>query len=567
MYNALSKKLLVFLCFMLNMNYTFFVKATEPILMYNQFPMVWDMDFNKMKLYLPTIANMGFNVVWVNPFFKSTNNSFIAVDEGNGTPIRVKNSLYEMYDPSLVFGFENSKSTGNPSGDKEIKDKINIIINNYTETAKKHGLTPIFDLVLNHVAPDSPLVKGEFTYFKGLKIDTSNWFDDKGRWGKGFDYSTPIKRSEIFEHLWKPFITRAIKDFGFDGVRIDYGTAVNQEILQKCIELIKELKDDAIVTIAFGEALIPAAKRDAQLEACSATDFTHLTNSAIFLEQAQILQGKDNGYQWFLHDLGVKKAKTKKSSKFWSGTIGFSGSHDHGTTLQVGAYRLINEAEINTMAKEIFSKLEFQGMDLAFSSDISKYKEFCQSIASGRLVNQKLQTVFASEDDRVSLAKERMAIAAFSSDAGWCFMVGDEKLSTITKRPFVKMDGAPFGGATDDLQLLSTDQIPIFAKNINSTFRRPREAPGIFWVEMFYFGEAKNGMIFVRHLSNQKVPADVVIVNLQKNSFIAADVRDIKYTLEKYSELKSDINWEQFAKQATTFSEFELESVKFYFVK
>lgn len=324
MYSVLNKKLYVLLCFVLSISLTPFVKAKEPILIYNQFPLVWNMDFDAMAKYLPTIAGMGFNVVWVNPFFKSTNNGFLAVDEGKGIHTKVRSSLYEMYDPSLIWIEDNSRSTGNPSGDEETRDQINATVKTYTALAKINGLTPIFDLVLNHAAPDSPLVVGNFSHFREKGIDTSKWFDDRGRWGKGFDYTTEEKRKEIFKNLWSPLITRAIIAFGFDGVRIDYGTAVNQEVLQQCIELIKRLKSDAIVTIAFGEALIPAdADIVRQLESCSDTHFTHLTNNAFSLRQKSIMEGrhdrdKHKGYWWFLDDLGLKKATTKQSSKFWN---------------------------------------------------------------------------------------------------------------------------------------------------------------------------------------------------------------------------------------------------------
>lgn len=201
MCSLLKKKLYVLLGFVLSILLTPFAKAKEPILIYNQFPLVWNMNFNAMAEYLPTIAGMGFNVVWVNPFFKSTNNGFLAVDEGKGTHTEVRNSLYEMYDPSLIWSIDNPRSTGNPSGDEETKDKINAIVKNYTDRAKTNGLTPIFDLVLNHAAPDSPLVRGEFSHFQLLHINTARWFNDLGRWGKGFDYTSAEKREEIFEHL------------------------------------------------------------------------------------------------------------------------------------------------------------------------------------------------------------------------------------------------------------------------------------------------------------------------------------------------------------------------------
>ena len=52
------------------------------------------MDFKAMVSYLPKIASVGFNVVWVNPFFKTSDKVKVKrVDEGKGTPVIASNSL------------------------------------------------------------------------------------------------------------------------------------------------------------------------------------------------------------------------------------------------------------------------------------------------------------------------------------------------------------------------------------------------------------------------------------------------------------------------------------------
>lgn len=546
------------LCFMLGMSFISFSDASDtkkPILIYNQFPLSWMMDFEKMAGYLPFIAKMGFNVVWVNPFFKSTNREFFEVDEGNGVCKKAKNSLYEMYDPSLTWSKSNGMSTGNPSGDEPIKEAINKNIRNYTDQARANGLTPIFDLVLNHVATDSPLVSGEFSYFNKLDINTNDWFDDKGKWGKGFDYTTEEKCDAIFENLWKPLITRAINDFGFDGVRIDYGTAVNQKVLKRCIELIRTLKNDATVTIAFGEALIPShVNIIEQLNNCQSTHFTHLTNNAFALSKKSIMEGKFDGngnigYWWFLHDLGLKKAITKQSSKFWSGTIGFSGSHDDGTTLQRGAYLLINGEEVEKEAEQLMSpnvKLDFLA-----DSNLSQKRNICKKIAKGKLIDKKLNEEFSTEEAKISLAKERIAIAAFSSDAGWYLLAGDEKLSTTTKRPFVDEKGVPFGGE-ENMEASINDAMPRFVKSVNETFINLRESTDKFWVEIFYLFEEK-GMCFVRHISDSQV--DVVVVNLRSmTGYSKNDIKNIIDTIDKYAYLPEHIDVN------------DTDKIRFYFV-
>lgn len=301
------------------------MQRKNPILIYNQFPRVWSMDFRAMTAYLPNIASMGFNVVWVNPFFKTSDKVEVKrVDEGKGTPIIASNSLYAMYDPSLIYSENLASSTGNPLGNPQTAEEANALVRQYTDAARGNGLVPIFDLVLNHVAKDSPLVTGSFSYFRELGVDTSRWFKESSeRWDdvRVFNYDTEENRSEIFEHLWRPLIIRAVIEFGFGGVRIDYGTDVNQFVLKRCINLIRRLKANAPI-ITFGEALIPVEKpKDAVLEACRNTGFTNLTNLAIFLTQPQISDGKRN-YEWFLSDLGKKKlVSSGYPSRFWNGTI------------------------------------------------------------------------------------------------------------------------------------------------------------------------------------------------------------------------------------------------------
>lgn len=461
---------------------------------------------------------MGFNVVWVNPFFKTSDTTVVKrVDEGKGTPINARNSLYAMYDPSLIYS-EMADSDGNPLCNSSEHEGF---IRAYTDTAKRRNLVPIFDLVLNHVAKDSPLVNGSFVHFQRLGIDTKRWFKaSSDRWDdvRVFNYDTEENRSEIFEHLWRPLIIRSITRFGFEGVRIDYGTDVNQFVLRRCIDLIRRLKSDAPI-ITFGEALIPVEKpKDAVLEACRATGFTNLTNLSVFLTEPQISLGK-NRYEWFLSDLGKKKPVSRgHPSRFWNGTIGFSGSHDHGTTLQAAIRLLVTQREIEEWVGDLDDiPVDFRGDD-----------KLLEKIIRGKIIDERLRSVDPVE--KLRLAKERMAIAAFSSDAGWYFMVGDELLSTITKRPFVIAEtGEHFDGAMDDIsQFNLAHPMPSFVININTTFKQLHESDDAFWVEMFYLDEGRNGICFVRHLSGEQLSVDIVVVNLRDRYYTINRIVDIK---------------------------------------
>ncbi|MDR1666061.1 MAG: hypothetical protein LBR62_03420 [Puniceicoccales bacterium] len=491
----------------------------EPLLVYNQFPRIWDMNFEAMTAYVPTIARMGFNVVWVNPFFKTSELPVERVNEFTGEPLKVKGSLYAMYDPALTYG-EIRESSGNPAEGSA----VDAAIRSYTAVVKEHGMVPIFDLVLNHVAKDSPLVSGNFPWFRdNLKVNTRFWFKPGDeRWDDTafFDYDTPGNRESIFNHLWIPLITRAIKVWEFQGVRVDYGTDVDQEVLFNCIQLIETLGSSAIVVL--GEALIPGSKPNKAeiLAKCKPTGFTHLTNLSVFLTRRQIDEGKPmdmaRGYQWFLNDLGLKKAvTTTKSPRFRPGTIGFAASHDHGTSLQSYMEKQMAHVKIEIPEDEIPVNVP----------DIGKWTKQKTKCIRGGLISQGLRGL--DEPTKVKIVKEQMAIAAFASDAGWCFFASDEILSTITKSPFVCCDGRPFGGveASAEAACLATDpnpEIVRFVGEINKTFRLIREAPDVFWVEMFYYDD--NHLVFVRHLSSGQLPVDVVVVNLFGDELPPPDV-------------------------------------------
>ncbi len=450
-----------------------------PLLIYNQYPRVWNMDFKEMTKYIPKIKQLRFNVVWVNPFFQCSDEGVERVNKFTGEVLKVKGSLYAM---KLD---QNGKPEMNDPEDPEN-------IKKYTEAIKMQGMIPIFDLVLNHIAKDSTLVQKKPEWFK--KPD-SHWDDICP-----FNY-TEGNREEIFNTIWAPLLDQ-MKDLGFQGMRVDYGTDVDQATLKMCVSHLNKIIVEPL--IVFGEALIPPTKTvNRVLESCRDSGFTHLTNLSIFLSKQQISSGKNNGYQWFLNDLGLKKLTCSgKCSGFWTGTVGFSGSHDHGTTIL--SYFLNQEIT----HEDIENRLVAEGMQE--DEDWEKQEKYVR----GKLIQERLNS--KTQDQKLEIMKERMAIAAFSSDAGWYCFSSDEWMSEISKSPFVRSDGSPFHKEENIPENSdSKSEIESFIENINSAFLRLREASGIFWVEMFY----SNGyLIFVRHIYKDQLPADIVCVKIEKSA-------------------------------------------------
>lgn len=451
-----------------------------PILIYNQYPRVWNMDFRAMASYVPKIKELGFNVVWVNPFFQSSDTNVRRLNKFTGEALDVKGSLYGM----KLDAFCRPELQDSPE---------NIVA--YTSTVKENGMIPIFDLVLNHVAKDSKLVTGKPDWFKG---EDSHWDDICP-----FNYAD--HRKEIFATIWQPLLDQMVA-FGFQGMRVDYGTDVDQATLKMCIDYLKtRIKHPLVI---FGEALIPVGKDVKKvLDSCRNTGFTHLTNLSIFLSKEQILQGKNPtnpfGYEWFLHDLGLKKSTcTGECVDFWTGTVGFSGSHDHGTTiLSYFLHQGVTQEDIDNRIS---------------AGEVLEDIEQLQKRARGELIQERLSSKNAKQ--KLEIIKERMAIAAFSSDAGWYCFSSDEWLSEIAKSPFVRSDETPFH-REELIPAEMNPEIETFIKAINVTFPKLGEAPGTFWVEMFYSDDASH-LIFIRHISRGQLPADIVCVKIKD------DVRD-----------------------------------------
>lgn len=67
-----------------------------PLLVYNQYPRVGNMDFMAMARYIPKIKELGFNVVWVNPFFQPSNSVVERFNKFTGEELWAKGSLYAM---------------------------------------------------------------------------------------------------------------------------------------------------------------------------------------------------------------------------------------------------------------------------------------------------------------------------------------------------------------------------------------------------------------------------------------------------------------------------------------
>ena len=151
---------------------------------------------------LPRIATLGFNTIWVNPL--QLTGKFII--EKQGQPL--KGSLYAMADDRELN--PDFFPPGMLNKDREA------LLRQYVATAKSHGLSPIFDLVLRHVSRDvcSVPVASATNDFQQrcssylIAPEENRWQDVAAfRIGK-------VEVTYLMQQIFKPFIERYIGDYG-----------------------------------------------------------------------------------------------------------------------------------------------------------------------------------------------------------------------------------------------------------------------------------------------------------------------------------------------------------------
>ncbi len=268
--------------------------------MYNMFPYRnYDgaLGIEGMIRYIPEVARMGYNAVWINPL-QSVGTLRHTHPDGKR---EASGSLYAMGDDEqlnptifpLPEGIDPKEQ--NPMREAQLKA--------WTKTVRNNGMFPLFDLVLNHIGiseSDSPLqtkLRTEATK-RNLNLLSSKannrWPDiqeldyykkDSKKHGLTVD---PLdldmdKINTLFETLWEPLITRYIKDYGFMGFRIDAITHVPVAVQQRAIRLVQQLVKETYGTeaIIVGELMISTPTQD-EISALTACGLTHCLNPASF---------------------------------------------------------------------------------------------------------------------------------------------------------------------------------------------------------------------------------------------------------------------------------------------
>jgi starch synthase (maltosyl-transferring) len=207
------------------------MKQPEKMVIYNLFPLLAG-KFIDWEKHLIRASDMGFNWVFVNP---------IQYPGFSGSLYSIKD--YFSFNELLI------DSDDDKSPEEQIKETI--------RTADKLGLRMMIDLVINHSAVDSELLKEHpewFQWYRRGKI-AHPFAMEKGRkvvWGDLAKYDH--RNTKDHEGLYQFFfsIVEFLIDLGFHGFRCDAAYQIPRNLWER---IIRETKAKYPDTLFFAETL------------------------------------------------------------------------------------------------------------------------------------------------------------------------------------------------------------------------------------------------------------------------------------------------------------------------
>jgi starch synthase (maltosyl-transferring) len=196
------------------------MSTRTPAVIYNLFPLLAG-EIGTWKPHLERAAGMGFNWIFLNP---------VSLPGLSGSLYSVKD--YYRLNPLLT----DSASARNPDA----------TLDRMLDEAHGLGLKVMLDLVINHTAIDSPLIKKHPDWFcrdkKGKIKNPGVWEGDKlvKVWGDlaEVDNENSPHREELWNYWWD--LTEHYLNLGFDGFRCDAAYKVPHELWELLIGRARE---------------------------------------------------------------------------------------------------------------------------------------------------------------------------------------------------------------------------------------------------------------------------------------------------------------------------------------
>lgn len=212
------------------------MKEPQKMIIYNVFPLLAG-PFAKWEPHLKRASDMGFNWIFVNP---------IQLPGYSGSIYSIAD--YFSINPLLV----------NKDSEKEPEEQVKEM----TKAAHKEGLRVMIDLVINHCAFDSKLLKKypEWFMWEGGKVVHPSCEEDGNRivWGDlaKFNYRHTSDKSGLVDYFFK--VIKYLIDLGFEGFRCDAAYQIPRDIWKQLIRKTRKINPDAMF---FAETLGCTAER------------------------------------------------------------------------------------------------------------------------------------------------------------------------------------------------------------------------------------------------------------------------------------------------------------------
>lgn len=255
----------------------------QKMIIYNLFPLIAG-TFTDWERHLQRASTMGFNWVFVNPIQRpgSSGSLYSIVD-------------YFDFNPLLV----DPESSLSP--EEQVKEMI--------QTAEKLGLKVMVDLVINHCAADSGLIKAhpEWFMWEGGRM-VHPGADENGKrvvWKDlvKFDHRNTRDKEGLYQYFLK--VVEYLISLGFRGFRCDAAYQVPRSMWERLIGEVKKKHQDAMF---FAETL------------GSPSDLTRKTASAGF----DFIFNSSKWWDFYSPWLMEQYALTRDIAP----SIGFPESHD-----------------------------------------------------------------------------------------------------------------------------------------------------------------------------------------------------------------------------------------------
>lgn len=337
----------------------------------------------------------------------------------------------------------------------------------FTDKAKSLGITPIFDLVLNHVGRGSPLIT---KYPHWFTLD--DVFQDVARFNyRKANNEDNIKiTDEIIEKFWKPFIKKYIVEYGFEGARIDCVRRLPYYLRTNIYEYISELMQELnkpYPPVLLEELLYGDDKPLDQVIRQMGGDAggTHITGS-VFYKTREWHGGLPSDIQV---ELGLKSKIVSR------GAINFTGNHDHTPLANEIILEManINRHKDNSRMHQQFNKT-IEEINLNRQTYINPYLvkqakgELKNDITDflavvNKTYNSKIRyqqdfeaKIFAHEikqeivtnpngemaRDFLKRVRDKIVLNMFAGSGGFYLLCGDEAANTIPREIYLRENGS-----------------------------------------------------------------------------------------------------------------------------